>query len=196
MNECDDSGSQNERRRDIRFPCIGIDLLYSPLHDSMENDVAELLYNASLFDISLKGIAFDLDRALEPGRKIIIAPQNLPSGVQDRLLTEVVWTSELDDGRFRTGVIIREILSRENAEEFPLENLILNRSLKAPATAEFFCPACGNRADFRYIGSQETGRGGLLPLYNCDDCESTRSITSILRYNRDIFKSKFNEIIE
>lgn len=173
-----------DNRSQTRFPCIGIELLYSPVSKQVITDTATRLYHATSHDISLAGIAFDVEHELHIGEYLLVSVKSTDSSAEI-LKTIVRWCKKIDPPYFRVGV---SILSVEKQSEFntrryeivPIEN-----NTGAPSRAYLFCPACRVRCWFVLVGKQDgTPFPSILPLYNCSNCQTTRSIPSLLSYNR------------
>ncbi|MEA3430267.1 MAG: hypothetical protein U9R08_03265 [Nanoarchaeota archaeon] len=56
---------------------------------------------------------------------------------------------------------------------------------------EMYCPACKQRSDFKYIGTQKT-RTEQIMLYNCSrkTCGTTVSFDSIMKQNMETNKNE------
>jgi hypothetical protein len=190
MVEC--PGSQGgkwkkERRGAFRFPTVGIGLLFCPVEGKCVDHVARDLLEAAGVDMSLSGIAFDVDRPLEFGQKLMVMVESPLGGTGERLLTEVRWCKELPDGNYRVGT---SILTSQSSGVLNVESDIhpvpISAGPRLPSEVEFYCPSCHEKVTFHLLGVQPgTWQKGVLPLYDCSGCNSTLSITSILSYNRE-----------
>ncbi|MDY6952705.1 MAG: PilZ domain-containing protein [Thermodesulfobacteriota bacterium] len=177
---------RGERRRAVRFPTVGIGLLFCPVEGKCLDHVGRDLMEAAGVDMSLSGIAFDVNRSLRYGQKLMVIVESPTGGPGEKLVTEVRWCRALPDGNYRVGTAIQ---AAESADELGAEVTIQRESIGAglefPSEAEFFCPSCCEKATFHFLGVQPgTWQRGMLPLYDCSCCNSTLTITSILSYNR------------
>lgn len=176
----------DERRNERRYPVVGIELLYSPYDGKVLADTKKWLREAVAFDMSLSGLSFDVRTPLAPGEELEIQIEDPAGGPAERVLAEVRWCREVDDAHYRIGTRIKDseegVPMREPGE---LISKSVGKGPLVPSGAEFRCPACGELTQLNYIGLQAgTWEKGVFPLYQCEDCKSTRSIIAILGYNR------------
>lgn len=175
-----------ERRKELRFPAVGIGLLYSPTQEKcLENPVQDL-YEAAGVDMSLSGIAFEVDRPLKTGQKLIVLVESPNAVIGEKLLADVRWCKKYSEGHYRVGATIH---ASEQLSDPETDNDIqpepIGKGPKVPSEIDLFCPACHIRVSFQLIGLQNGDWSkGILPIYNCPFCGSTRTITTILAYNR------------
>ncbi len=181
-----DLALDDDRRNERRYPVVGIELLYSPYDGKVLEDTRKWLLEAVAFDMSLSGLSFDVRMPVEPGEELEIQIEDPAGGPAERMLAEVRWCRQVDDAHYRIGTRIKD--SEEGAPMQPAGELISKSPGKGPLVpsgAEFRCPACGELTHLTYIGLQAgTWEKGVFPLYQCEDCKSTRSIIAILGYNR------------
>lgn len=173
-----------------RYPCVGIDLMYSPLRDDCIEGMGAKIYQAVCHDMSFSGLSFDVVQPLAPGDLLLIIVENQfqPS---ERLRAEVRWCKPVSPDIFRIGV---RILLEENNDALPGEALqdIAARHSSIPSGAQLRCPLCLERAQFSLIDQQQGHWSqGVLPLYTCSICTTTRTIPNILEFNRRYY---LNEI--
>ncbi len=178
-----------DRRAEVRFPAVGIDLLYCPVAGDCLEGAGESLRQAVAFDMSLSGLSFDVGRPLTQGATLLVLVDNPRGGPQERLLAEVRWCRELAPGHYRVGTVIQEArLEAPTGGELdpaPAAVEAIGKGPRVPTEAEFHCPACGARATFRLRGIQRgTWQRGIFPLYDCSACGTTRGISGILSHNR------------
>lgn len=95
-----------ERRQEARYPCINIPLLYSAASDSCIDNLAECLYHASAIDLSLSGLAFDVDFSMKIGDKLVIQFEKIIAMKNERLITEVRSCRKISPSLYRVGVCI------------------------------------------------------------------------------------------
>lgn len=173
------------QRSQQRFPCVGIDLMYSPLQDDYVEGMGAKIYQAVCHDMSFSGLSFDVVHAMEVGERIIIIVEN-QFRPQERLYADVRWCKPLDESIFRIGVQIL-LSTDENAELLTITDLedIAAHEAAMPSGAELRCPLCLERSVFSLLDNQ-VGHWtqGVLPLYGCSECGTTRTIPNILEFNR------------
>lgn len=173
------------QRSQERFPCVGIDLMFSPLQDDYIEGMGAKIYQAVSHDMSFSGLSFDVIQPMEVGERILIIIENQfqPS---ERLHSEVRWCKPIKDATYRIGVKILLEESLEQAADFkaPLRNIAAHE-LGMPSGAELRCPSCQDQTVFELIDNQQGyWAQGILPLYTCSICETTRTIPNILEFNR------------
>jgi hypothetical protein len=181
-----------ERRKELRFPAVGIGLLFCPIEEKCIDKIGEELWDAACVNMSLSGLAFDVKNPLEKGQKLMVVVDSPSGGEPEKLLTEVRWCKALPNGDYRIGTAIQEVRPVDqpaNEEDIQLEPVSTDHQF--PSEVEFFCPSCRKKATFLYNGIQQgRWKTGMLPLYDCSKCKSTQAIISILRYNRQRFLPK------
>ena len=184
MNELHITAPVHERK-EIRFPCVGVDLFYSPYADACLSDAAAVFYEGSLLNQSMGGMSFKVAAELSPGERIAIL-FSVPDGDEkEKLLAEVKWCIKKTDG-YLIGTQI--VSSLDEIKKFNKKNIQLSSELNedpAPDSVRMICPSCRKLSEFLFAGIQEgLHKKGLIPIYNCSLCEGTRTITSILAFNR------------
>lgn len=175
------------KRQVKRFPCVGITLMYSPLISKDVSNLSEYIYNATSNDVSLSGLSFDTYEHLEPGDKLIVLIRIPEKNSSERLLTIVRWCKKLDDNKYRVGIKIdsSEIIDDDD----PGNHISIPVNIDSvPAEAELRCPACMQTTTFVFVDHQSIPEKGSMPLYNCQECGSTRSLIGILADNRKNIK--------
>jgi len=179
---------RKERREAARFPAVGIGLLFCPVEGKCLDHVGRDLMEAAGVDMSLSGIAFDVNRPLRSGQKLVVIVESPAGGAGEKLVTEVRWCKALPDGNYRVGTAIEAAPSAVELEEkINIQPDPISAGPKVPSQVEFFCPSCHEKATFYFLGVQPGMRPqGMLPLYDCSCCNSTLTITSILSYNRQL----------
>lgn len=176
---------QDERRREPRYPGVGIRLLYSPADDKVLDNLAQTLYHATMVDLSLTGLAFDVSKPMDKGDQLVVLVHGVNDKPHERLITEVCWQVRLGKDFFRVGTSILSSEILEDETEFEKIDDI-QRGMDFPAGVAMPCPACGGDAMFNLSGLQPLSAGptGLIPLYDCSHCGTTRTITSLLAHHR------------
>jgi len=181
-----DNKPDQERRQEFRFPVVGIELLYSPTQKKCLDNTLQEFYAAAGANMNLSGIAFDVDRPLRKGQRLLIMVASPIAEIGENILAEVRWCKKSSEGFYRVGVAIHEseqVYSPEINNEIQSEPI--GRGPRAPAEIVFVCPACHAMVTFNLIGVQNgIWSKGIVPLYTCSSCGSTQTITTILAYNR------------
>ena len=172
--------TENEHRREPRYSCITIPLLYSAQNNSIMKDMGQKLYQAAAVDLSLSGLAFDIDKPLLNGDKILVLLDKPDEYLHEELMTEVRWCRELPSGQYRIGVVIDD--SSQPIQKNAVPEINFNAERTAPAEIETFCPACKKKSTFIFVAYQPVlVNKGVMPLYDCSLCGTTRSLTGIIR---------------
>ncbi|QPK64433.1 response regulator [Methylomonas sp. LL1] len=182
------------QRSQSRFPCVGIDLMFSPLQDDYIEGMGAKIYQAVCHDMSFSGLSFDVVHAMQVGEQIIIIIENQfqPS---ERLQAEVRWCKTISEGVFRIGVkiLLEQIHDGSPIASADLLEDIAAHPLAMPSGAELRCPACLERAVFELVDNQlGYWMDGVLPLYTCSVCATTRTIPNILEFNRRFYLTELN----
>ena len=186
-----------EHRKEKRYPCINIGAIYSPLAGNCINDLADQLYKAAIHDTSLSGLSFDAERPLDIDDSLLIMLATDKENSSDQLITKVCWCKKLSEGLFRIGVEITNV----EIEAIDIENIKKANYLEgsteqapskkytadhigvknAPVTIDMICPACIHSSRFQFVENQPILKNtGTMPLYNCSNCGSTRSLPGML----------------
>lgn len=169
-----------EHRRETRYSCITIPILYSAQNDSIVKDIGQKLYHAAAVDLSLSGLAFDIDKPLLSGDKILVLLDNSDEYSHEELMTEVRWCRELSSGQYRVGVVIDA--SSQSIQKHVVPEINFKAERAAPAEVETHCPACQKKSTFIFVAYQPVlVNKGVMPLYDCSSCGTTRSLTGIIR---------------
>lgn len=176
------------QRSQERFPCVGIDLMFSPLQDDYIEGMGSKIYQAVSHDMSFSGLSFDVIKPMQVGERILIIIENQfqPS---ERLHAEVRWCKPVTHATYRIGVkiLLEETLEQATDLKAPLQNIAAHE-LGMPSGAELRCPACQDQTIFELIDNQQGyWTKGVLPLYTCSSCKTTRTIPNILEFNRRYF---------
>ncbi|MDD2760304.1 MAG: response regulator [Methylomonas sp.] len=173
------------KRSQARFPCVGIDLMFSPLQDDYIEGMGAKIYQAVCHDMSFSGLSFDVVKSMEIGEHILIIVENQfqPS---ERLHGEIRWCQTISSGVHRIGVkiLLEESLEQAAGGNPPLQDIAAH-PMAVPSGAELRCPACQQQAVFELVDNQQGHwTRGILPLYTCSACHTTRTIPNILEFNR------------
>lgn len=181
----DDSANPADNRKEHRYPGVGIRLLYSPADDTVLDNLAEILCHATMIDMSLAGIAFDVTSPMKTGAQLVVLVHGFNDKPTEQLITEVCWQVRLGKNHFRIGTkILSSKLLEDDADIEDIDDIQVGMDF--PAGIAIQCPACDGDAMFNLSGIQPltTGPTGFIPLYDCSHCGTTRTITSILAHHR------------
>ena len=166
------ANAEHEHRREPRYSCSALAAILK--------DVGERLYHAAAIDLSLSGLAFDVDMPLLSGDKIIVLLNKPDESVHEELMTKVRWCRELPSGQYRVGVAIDT--SSQSIQKNAVPAINFNAERTAPVEIETFCPACKKKSTFIFVAYQPVlVNKGVMPLYDCMACGTTRSLTGIIR---------------
>lgn len=170
-----------EHRKERRYTCVAVPLLYSPVSNSYAEGMGEKIYKAAVVDLSLFGLAFDVDSAMQAGDKITVIIEKPEEENNEQLAGEVCWCRELPNKQYRVGVAIEALLETViNSHE--VLQFDLSGEVGVPKEVESNCPACEKRSTFYFFDFQPVLAGrGVMPLYDCSTCGTTRSLSGILR---------------
>lgn len=178
-------------RKQPRFPCVGIDLMFSPLQDDYVEAMGAKIYQAVCHDMSFSGLSFDVVKALPVGERLLIIVEN-QFQPREQLHAEVRWCKTISENVFRIGVKILLEQAVDFQDNHDALDDIAVHDLAMPSGAELRCPSCLERSVFELVDNQP-GHWvkGFLPLYNCSICGSTRTIPNILEFNRRFYLTEF-----
>ena len=174
-----------DSRIENRYPCVGIPLLYS--RDTNSTHLSRY-FRSHLKNISLLGLAFDVTQQMASAEKIRVYVDVSNKKASDSFLADIRWCRKINEKLFRIGVsldltsIIKEEGYRQN--NVNAASAIQSRTAEAldiPQEVDAVCPACRRMSSFQYLGCQPVlGGQGVMPLYDCGLCHSTRSLQGIL----------------
>ncbi len=186
--------TQHERRREIRYPAVGIQLLYSLLEDRVLDDLGDILLKASTIDMSLSGLSFEVKEPLALGAQLVLIVHNLHQRPAERLIAEVCWCRPSDDGHFCIGAQIKHSVKLEEHPEELAPVYDVQHGAAYPSELAMTCPACQQDTSFLFVAIQPIPHASIdaLPLYDCSQCGTTRSITSLLTAARISSSSNTN----
>lgn len=182
------------QRSQSRFPCVGIDLMFSPLQDDYVEGMGAKIYQAVCHDMSFSGLSFDVVHAMQVGEQIIIIIEN-QFQPNERLQGEVRWCKAISDHVFRIGIkiLLEQAYDASTSVNTDMLEDIAVHSIATPSGAELRCPACLERAVFELVDNQQGyWMHGVLPLYTCSICSTTRTIPNILEFNRRFYLTELN----
>ena len=172
-------------RKEDRFPCVGIELMYSPVRGDYVEDLGSEIYAAIGHDMSFSGLSFDVSEELNIDDEIYVLVNN-QFQPPERLTAKVCWCKTLDNGQFRIGVTVMASggvnLATENYADDYINSVDNSGGL---SEATLVCPSCTKVSTFEFVENQEGDWGkGIMPLYQCNHCQTTRTIPNILEHNR------------
>lgn len=170
----------SDKRRGERYACAGITLSYLPASEVCGSEPGGLLRSATIQNMSLHGLAFDVVNHLEPGTKLVVRILD-NDGIDDAesLLTEVKWCHRVAEDHFRVGVRIEALPVVADAEIEWLRSFsdaTPERRRGLPETVNMVCPGCGAMADFT--------RTDDAARLSCGECGANWSTASILGFSR------------
>ena len=178
-----------ERRKEKRYPCVGITLLYAPTEDVSKANLAELIFKAAVHDMSLSGLAFEVEREMQKGDKLVVLMRQPDCDAPARVMSEVRWCKKHSSGHFRVGVIIDkdEVVIPDSPGRHISDPI---GKTTVPHALFTLCPACEDMVTFKYVGEQPVlAEFGIMPLYNCSGCGTTRSLIGIFYCQTDASES-------
>lgn len=156
------------------IPCVGFELLYSPVDRNFLENIAKLVHNMS------NRFIFDVEERLTKGQEILIvfSNKNCPT---EHLYAEVKNCTKLADNHYVTT-----LETQPNAgivvDSATLITVPIN---KGPSTAREFnlnCPSCKSDTSFKFIANQDGDwENGILPIYNCSACGTTRAMVGLVK---------------
>lgn len=159
-----------------RIPCVGFELNYSPF----DRDCVENLLN--LFGPQKTNLSFDVHQKVEPGQQLVIMFSN-QYGPTEKLYGRILSCHKLDEWTYR----INTELSNTNGQNDKLDSISmpLCKGVATPAEIALECPACSTKTTFSLIANQKgEWSKGIMPLYNCNSCGTTRAMIGLLEYNK------------
>jgi len=161
------------------IPCVGFELQYSPLQrDSVENFAHSLHLKTSEF-------TFDVFQAVETGRDILMLFSNKQAPTQ-QIPAEVVKCVRLDEEHYRLTLKTLPD-SCVLVDKWELICLPISRGPSTAQEMTMQCPSCNNTGPFRFIATQEGDWDiGILPIYNCAACGTTRAMIGLVYRNDQI----------
>lgn len=165
------------------LPCVGFELHYSPF----ERDCIENLGH-TVQSIKLE-LSFDVHDALKPAQQIVILFSNQHSPTE-KLYGEVVSCKEIEKDTFRVKIrtlTVQHISPDDSSDSISLP---VSKGMSTPVEITLECPSCKATSIFHLIANQGGDWDkGIMPIYNCDSCGTTRAIISLLEHNHAIAKN-------
>lgn len=172
------------KRKEKRYPCICLSVLYSPVVNSNITRLAESYLHASSYDMSVNGMSFDVTVSLKADSRLVVAVPN-DNGTHDEIIAIVRWCEPLSEGLYRLGVVFDVDAGINRAQELT-DSVSVLHGPGIPVEATLVCPACHVLSEFTYKAMQKcVGGAEELPLYNCGSCGTARTIISLLSHNRE-----------
>lgn len=169
-----------EYRQENRYTSIGIPLLYSPIRNSFIKDLGQKLLHAASIDMSLTGMAFDVNAPFQIGELVYLLIEKPETNNYEEINAVVRWSRMICENKYRVGVSIDVSVNSQNVpyKSAPLEFI---PQFDIPQEIEIRCPACQVLSTFHFIVYQPVLIGrGLMPLYDCSACGTTRSLPGLL----------------
>lgn len=178
--QTDNTAHDIVQRKEVRYLCVGIPLLYSAVNNTHTKNLGQKLLQAAAVDMSLSGIAFDIEESMHIGEKLLLLIEKHGANINEELMIEIRWCRELPSGQYRVGGVID---TSQFGTELKTDILVSNYVGKhdVPTELESRCPACEQQTTFQFFAYQPVLAGrGIMPLYDCVLCGTTRSLTGIL----------------
>lgn len=173
--------NSRDRRQEQRFPAVLIRLIYSPSSGAVVEDLGQALYDAMVVNMSVGGISFDVEIQMTAGDELFVLVKGADGSPAERLRASVVWQEPLDNGKWRTGL---RIVDAEEIADESFEGSVYDIQLgeDVPTGLDVCCPSCERKSRFKLVGMQivDGDNDQQLPLYDCEHCGTTRSVTSLL----------------
>lgn len=172
----------NSKRREQRYTGISLSVLYSPVINGNIPELAESYFHVTSHDMSISGMSFDVNEPLSVNSELVLLIPG-EQGATDTISAVVRWCNKLNNDHYRVGVVIDVDAGIKRMDSEPeYESVLYGPGI--PIEASLVCPACLVLTNFTYKAMQLCGENDELPLYDCGACGTTRSITSLLRFNR------------
>lgn len=154
-------------------PCVGIELLYSPVdRDSVDN------FAQQLFELT-KELTFNVTQYVGPGKEIRIIITN-KSGPNHQLIANVVSCEQLNKHTYRIDTKLTGDTPVQE-DHASLISIPINNGPSIPQEIKLLCPACNVPGIFMYVATQDGHwHEGILPIYNCSSCGTSRAMTGLL----------------
>ena len=167
-------------RKELRYSCVGIPLLYTSTEHSDVTDLASCLHKAMVMDMSLSGLAFDVDRRMYAGDILHVLLEKPGGDTFKEIVTEVRWCQELSSDEYRVGITIdASARVMDTQSNMPMNEFI--GKMDVPKEINTRCPACDQQSELCFVSYQPVlGGNGVMPLYDCSLCGTTRSLMGIL----------------
>ena len=158
------------------IPCVGFELLYSPVDRCYMENVASLVHSKS------NRFIFNVVENLEKGQPILLSFSN-NNGPTEYLQAEVTECVQLEEQHYQVT-----IETQPDAKViYDTPELVTIPVNSGPSIAQkifLCCPACKQDTHFKYIANQQGDwNRGILPIYNCESCGTTRAMTGLVKNN-------------
>lgn len=158
------------------IPCVGFELLYSPLERDCLDNLAQSLHSRS------SELSFDVVQEVKQGKEIFMLFSN-KQGPTQHIQARVEKCIKLDDGHYRVTLKTRPD-SDVLADNGDMICLPINKGPSTAVEIILVCPSCHNKTSFRFIATQDGDWDkGILPIYNCGSCGTTRAMIGLLNNN-------------
>lgn len=157
------------------LPCVGFELNYSPFERDCVENLLQLLGSKHTT------VAFDVHEEVEPNQQLVVlfSNQHKPT---EKLYGKIIECRQINDDTYR----VRVNLCKADASEDMLEHISLPviKGISTPTEISLTCPACASNTSFNLIANQNGAWDkGIMPLYNCESCGTTRAMIGLLEYN-------------
>ena len=155
------------------IPCVGFELLYSPIDKDFVRNIAHSFHRIT------NQFIFNVVEELENGQEILILFSN-STGPTEQIPAKVKACRKLAEDHYQL-TLETQADSRINIDKASLVTLPINRGPSTAQEIKLSCPCCRKDSTFRFIANQSGDwEKGILPIYNCSSCGTTRAITGLV----------------
>ena len=156
------------------IPCVGFELLYSPIDRGYMDNFAQSVHcmtNKFIFDVTVQ---------LSIGQEVVILFSNNDRPTEN-LYAEVKNCIEINDEHYQVALETHPE-ARVKTDDPNIICLPVNKGPLLAQEIDLQCPACNNSSTFQFIANQDGDwEKGILPMYNCGSCGTTRAMIGLLK---------------
>lgn len=164
------------------LPCVGFELHYSPF----ERDCIENLIH-KIKPLTLE-FSFDTHQPVDVGQHLLILFSNQHSPTE-KLYGEITDCIKINGETYRIKITSQAGQEIKHEDEIDIISMPVCKGLAAPSEITLQCPACEVITPFNLIANQVgEWKKGIMPIYNCHSCGTTRAMIGLLEYNYNIAK--------
>ncbi|MDH5181036.1 MAG: hypothetical protein OEZ39_04785 [Gammaproteobacteria bacterium] len=166
------------------LPCVGFELHYSPF----EKDCVENL--AHKFVASPVRLAFDVQYKIDLHQQLVILFSN-QYGPTERLYGKIRGCLQVGADTYRVKVELQTKPDISLQDVHDIICLPVMKGIATPVEITLQCPSCKELTHFNLIADQKGDwEKGIMPLYNCGSCGTTRAIIGLLEHNHSSTKNR------
>lgn len=159
------------------YPCVGFELHYSPF----ERDCIENL--AHQFISLTTHLGFDVRQPIAIHQKLVILFSN-KLGPTEKLYGEIISCALIDNDTYRIRVALQNKCSSSCEDIADSISMPVCKGIATTSEITVQCPACKTTTEFNLIANQNgEWDKGIMPLYNCTSCGTTRAMIGLLEFN-------------